>query len=547
MLGQRVRECGLRVAERARSLDAGQVASSAATVLANTWPALLVGSLLVLWGIGWRLDHPMANYQSWQADENASLYAIRHIRPPTFSTAPWLPWGTGLFYQVFALKTVVTLGGAISASPWEVLLLGRLVVWASAMGAIGMTYVIGRRLFGNAVGRLAALLLAVTPGFVINSHYLKVEIPMVCWLLIAVWACLNLIEHQSMGWCVGAAALVGYAASVQYSGAIGIAALVTGVVLSPRLDRRRVLRLAPPALVVAFLFGTPYAAITPIRWEQAVRWVMHLNRMGQPYTVSRPPALIDYPLHVFPLAFTVPLIITATIGAALATHRLGRRLLPIWAVVAAHFALMSFDNQRLVRYTVVLAPFVALFAAQALVSIGIRRLFRIPAGMAAIAVFAVALLFASAYVRGFGERDPRAQALSWLEGHAAPGSEIAISTEHPLDVPQTQQVGYRPVEVGRTVAGLEANPGHRYLVISDYPLLWYEQAISHYPQIQAFLAAVRRDYCQVATFENQQKLFFFDAVPRHAKLSQDWLHPNPRITILERRALTPGTCTIFER
>ena len=74
----------------------------------------------------------------------------------------------------------------------------------------------------------------------------------------------------------------------------------------------------------------------------------------------------------------------------------------------------------------------------------------------------------------------------------------------------------------------------RYLILSDM-----HRAVGRHPSEERFFAYVRSRYCEVARFENSQKLGPIDAKPRGRKLSYDSLYPNPRVTILARRQ--PGS------
>jgi hypothetical protein len=70
---------------------------------------------------------------------------------------------------------------------WSIVL-GRLVVVALAVGCVYVTYRIGTVMRGRATGRLAALLLSLTWGFLVLAHEVGEDVPaLLFFLLLAYW------------------------------------------------------------------------------------------------------------------------------------------------------------------------------------------------------------------------------------------------------------------------------------------------------------------------------------------------------------------------
>jgi hypothetical protein len=470
--------------------------------------------------------------KSWQDDENGAVSAVGQISFPFFDPR-WLPWGTALFYQVYVLKEVVALGGILSVSPRELMILGRLAVYASAIGAVTAVFLLGRKLFDAWTGKVAALLLAVSPGFVITAHYFKVEVPMVFWLLVTLLAIFEMRRTARMRHVVISGLLVGYTASTQYSGAILVAAAALAL-FQARLHRAAdAAKWFVVAVAGGFLFGTPYALLNPPNFYAGLRLDATINHAGSAYTPARPPAWIDYPVHVLPYSLTLPILLIGAAGLVVAVVRERTRLLPIWGLLLTYFLVLGLDNSRIVRATVPVIPLLALFAAYVLGLCRRSRAWRIAANAVVAAVTAFAFVFALAYVNAMAKTDPRVQAAVWIEREIPRGTAIAQSTTYFLDVPQLAAIGYRPIEVSDKVEALATAPS-RYLILSDMELLPNEQALAYHPEMKAFLSYVRSHYCERAYFENSQKLLGINAKVRHAKLPFDWLYPDPRVTILER-------------
>ena len=515
-----------------------RLAYSSGRVMIEIWPAYALGSVLILVGFKWGLPNGRLVPLSWQADENAARYATSAISFPFFH-ASWLPWGTALFYQVYVLKTIVSLGGLLYVGDRGILVLGRFMVYASALGAITALYLLGRSLFDVWTGRAAALLLAVMPGFVITAHYFKVEVAMSFWLVLTLLATFKMRRTGTIRDVAIVGLLTGYTASTQYSGGLVLAPVVTALIQAKPVGMRRALAILGGTVVAGFLFGTPYALLTPRAFYSGLRMDTLINHQGMAYTPARPPALIDYALNVAPYSITVPILIVAAFGLVVALVRERARLLPLWAMLAVYAVLLSADNSRIVRATTPVLPIVALLAAYGLAKLRGLRWMRIPSLGVLALVTCYAFLFSLAYVQAFASVDPRIQASQWIERRIPAGTRIAIGTTHYLDVPQLANFGYSTVELRGSAARLNAvRP--RYLVLSDMSLLPASQALTYNPATSAFLSVIRSNYCELARFENSQRLWWINTKPRDGSLSFDWLYPNPRITILERRDGSTG-------
>jgi hypothetical protein len=512
------------------------------TVVRDVWPAWLLASFLILHGFSWGLPSRPYVAVSWQADENGAVWAVQQIGFPLFYP-PWLAWGTGLFYETWILKEVASVGGLFSQNDRSVLELGRIVVYLSSLGAIAGVYVLARELFSRFAGIVAALVLSVSAGFLYTAHLFKVEDAMVVWFVFALWASQRLLVSGRSVDVVIAGLLVGFATSTQYSGATVVPAGLVALWKAPLADRRRGFILYAVAVTCAFLAGTPYALLYPPRLISGLRLDYNINREGIAYIVARPPALVDYAVNVLPYSLGVPILLAAAAGLILAAVRLRLRLLPIWAFLATYAVLLSSDNSRLVRATLPLVAVGAVFVGYLASAVARTRALRVVAVVGVATVVAYGFLFSLSETQVFARPDPRVQASRWLGVHVPRGTRIATASRYYLTEPQLDYIGYHDVEVGRHGEDL-ARAHSRYLILSDTNLLPWEEAISHYPEVSRFVMFVERRYCQLAQFENSQKVWWINSKPRRGSIPFDLLDANPRITILRIRE--PGeNCARF--
>lgn len=503
------------------------------TIIKNLWPAYLLASILILCGFWWSLPNAYQN-KSFHFDEDIGVWAVQYISFPQFNPHVF-NIGTGFFYQVYLIKLALTAGGLLHAGITETLLIGRSVVFASALGAITVLFLLGSKLFDAATGRLAALILAVLPGFAINSHYFKADVPLTLWILLTILVVYQFLDTGNPKLIFLLGLLVGYTTSVKPNG--GVLLLVGFVVMVMRPPKAHKLLAWTSYLAcvgIGFVVGEPLVLL-PHVWPEIIRDLRHLrvvNRSGLIYHVARPPAWIDYALNVFPFSFTGPMLIASAVALVWVLVRWRTKSLPILTFLAAYYALLSIDNWRLVRYTVPILPFAALFLAAFVMAFRERRVAWRLAVTAVSALIIYAFTFSLSYVRVMAATDPRNQASRWIDEHVPKPQAIPEVYTFFLQVPQIELIGYKKVDVGVSIADLQKAKSP-YLVVSEAATSEYFQAIEYYPNVKEFFQFIAANYSEVAHFENSQKLLFVDS-KRGSKIPEDWLHPNPRITILIR-------------
>jgi 4-amino-4-deoxy-L-arabinose transferase-like glycosyltransferase len=503
-------------------------------ILRYIWPAYVLASVLILRGFHWSLPSAYQD-KSFQADENAAVWAVNQIHFP-HASPHWFPWGTGLFYQVYLMKLIFTVGGLLHATDYWMLVMGRLVVFASALGALTALFVLTRKIFDTWTAQLATCIFAALPGFVINAHYFKTDVPMTCWMLVTLVFAYRLLDTGNPRDVLWLGLLVGYTASIKYSaGLLLIVGLVT-IAMARRKFHKSFSWISYLLCVgLGFAFGEP-VALRPSNWKDiftALRWVAGLNRLGVPYHVARPPAWIDYPLDVMPYSMTAPTLLAAAAAFLWVLLKRRREFLPVLVFVVIYYPLLAMDNWRLVRYTVPFLPFAALFVASLVAHLRKRPVIGSLSIAAAYAILIYAFLFSFSYVRVMAQEDPRIQATRWIQQNLPAEPPIPTVPAWDLDNAQLRMIGYPKLDVNFHAPEL-ASATSPYLIFSEWGTSFYLQAIGYYPEKKQFFDYIDANYTELIHFENSQKLLFINS-KRGSMLPQDWLHANPRITILIRR------------
>ncbi len=204
------------------------------------------------------------------------------------------------------------------------------------LGTLGMTYLIGRRLWGPPAGRLALLILAVMPGFVHVTHWILVDNALMFFVAAACWCLTEAYLAQRFGFlalagvCAGGAflakGLIG-PIMIALGGAGLLAAWIKQHGWSRLLSFRNLVR---HALALVFLAGLAGAWMLALRraggpelW-QAWFWDNHVGRFLAPAPQLGHKAWAGYYLAAIPLCL-LPWLVAWLIALGGAGRKLWRR------------------------------------------------------------------------------------------------------------------------------------------------------------------------------------------------------------------------------
>ena len=390
-------------------------------------PLLLVATVLCLVGIEWSLPSAERNsfypseevrmevvtmtdgthpyYGLWpidsrHPDEKGFLAALSRINPGRLDFVPeGLVYGHMYVYLSGAAIFVAKLAGFVTLTsdrlfyalnPEEmarIFLVGRLLTALMGVLAVAMVYLLGWRLFDDArIGALAALGLTVSPVFVLESHYMENNVPMLLFLLLGVFGTWQIAEKNG-GPCryVLAGVLIGFAISNKPSAAF-IGALVPMVhFYLYRLSRLWLLPVLAIGVVAGFLVTAPAFVIAPeVAMEGSLPGVANLQKMDVIATLRGFVALHGWPLSLWlvagsvyvivravrnrqlPHVFLAVLIVSATSPLFIGSGSFTRYTLPLLAASVIGASLMSLEllaSHRVRRWPVIAGLVVVLGSA----------------------------------------------------------------------------------------------------------------------------------------------------------------------------------------
>jgi hypothetical protein len=382
---------------------------------------------------------------------------------------------SGLYGVLFGWRGVVQ---AFAEDPATFYVVGRTLTALMGTATIAVVYGLGTRLYGTAIGALAAVFLAVNLLHIRDSHFITTDVPLTFLLAVSVWFASRYWQagRRRDAWWSGLFA--GLAASMKYPGGVALLALFLAHLGRPHPAGGRGRAVVGPPLVGAavlalagFLAGTPYAAITPVAFVRGV-----LSELREVHTVqfgneADMPGYLFHLLHSFPEGMGYLPYALALVGFVWAVARPGWREAILLAFPVPYFIVIGTWSSRFERYVLPLLPFLAILAALGLARLvgaarerldgragGPLRAMSPAAGLA----LAIALVVGPEVVRVvhwhvlFARPDTRQLAGAWIEEQIPSGARIAMEPYSPAIRLSPAMVRAERERLGDTVAAVVA-------------------------------------------------------------------------------------------
>jgi hypothetical protein len=328
--------------------------------------------------------------------------------------------------------------------PTRVFVAGRLLTALMGTATVAVTARLAWHLCGRGAAVIAGLLLAVAPLHVVNSHYVKHDVPVTLLIVLAYlayWRLWSESERPELTVTTGhyrpiaiAAAMTGLAFATHYYAIFLAIPLAWSVARGAATTTEAMKRIAVAGAISAavFFIGSPFILVEPgtaLRDIQANRQIVVDRAVGElGYGAS---ALRYLKLLVFD-TMGVGTAIVAAIGVAIGLVW-GTARTPWLLAFPVPFLLFIFSTYPASRYLVPLTPFLAIFAAIAFES-GAARWPRARRAVP-LAVVACAGIAAFESVRTdlfIRQTDTRTLARDFIEAHVPAGATVLTQ---PYSVP----------------------------------------------------------------------------------------------------------------
>jgi len=414
-------------------------------------------------------------------------------------------------------------------------------------------YALSRRMWSNLLAAFCALLLALAPLHVLNSHYGTVDVTQTLFVALALLFSVRLVERGRWQDCVWAGLAVGLAASTKYSGLMVVVAPLMAVVLScgnkatgrraPDIARKILIVLG--AAVVAFALTSPFTFLAWSEAKQGILYELQHMRVGEPLAVAAEPNGLWFHAKNLLSPGAGPIVVLALVGWVMAVVSRHRQLLPIAVFACLWVVMIGLANVRYTRYEVALLP--------ALVILGIYPLAQLLRGrrgyrwagylLVAVCVGPI-LLWTGQVCSGLARCDPRGEAGQEILRVTPADGRIGVVREPWFDVP--------PVDYCNGGAVLRRNPLWRLyrrpvreLMITDLNQELLAAPAPHTFVLSEFnsRAGLRAGDARTTGFvlallTSYERQGRYGGLPLSFvpwELGSDWLYPWPQIQIFVRK------------
>jgi len=537
------------------------LSTGAAAVIA----LVVVAACVRIWGLRWGLPDSTHLF-SYHPDEYHSLRGLLSLALSGDLNPHFFNYGSLYLYLVSAAG-VLGHGVLISSLSLETLpealrawtLDARVVSVLAGVLTVVTVYVVARRVWSSLLAACCALLLALAPLHVLNSHYGTVDVTQTLFVALTLLFSVRLVESGRWQDCVWAGLAVGLAASTKYSGLLVVVAPLTAIVLSwgnrasgrCASDAARKMLIVLGAAVVAFALTSPFTFLAWSEAKQDILYELQHMRVGEPLAVAAEPNGLWFHAKNLLAPGAGPIVVLALVGWAMVVVRRHRQLLPIAAFACLWTVMMSLANVRYTRYEVALLPALVVLGAYPLaLLLRCQRSYRW-AGYLLVGVCVVPILLWTGQVcSGLARCDPRAEAAQEILRITPADGRIGVVREPWFGVP--------PVDYCNGGAGLRRNPLWRLyrrpvreLVITDLNQeLLSTQAphtfvLSEFNSRAGLLAGDARTtgfvLALLTSYEMQAR---YGGLPLSFvpwELGSDWLYPWPQIQIFVRKSLSSAT------
>jgi hypothetical protein len=397
--------------------------------------ALMLAFLFCLHGITW------GRVEDWNRSSIA-MRGLRALRPADYMKPPFHTYFNHVLV-VWPIDAVMKIAHVpkerMKIANSAKLIGSRLVTIALYLGTIALAFSFSSTSYGRFSAVVIAFAFATSAGFVTNAHFLTVDMPLLFWMLAALWAALRLASSPTTRSYAIAGFLTGIAVATKYNGlAVGIALLAAHLFATKGESIRsiilsRLLAIGLGLILLGFWFGCPTAPYEPKRfWHDFIyNYTVTPRYSGQPDrpnylgALGRIPEIVGIPgaILIAGLAILSCILILKRRDPSNAATR--GFILSAAVFLLYIFKIGTFPRTE-TRYVLPAIPFLILMIGPALQTFERRKW--------ALALLLPVLIYNCLCSYLVGKRfndDPRLKAQLWMMRNVPPASIIESSGTSP--------------------------------------------------------------------------------------------------------------------
>jgi 4-amino-4-deoxy-L-arabinose transferase-like glycosyltransferase len=482
-----------------------------------------VAAIVRFWGLAFGLPHTQA-----RPDETHIIEAARTMlsgRLPRFYDYPWLyiallsvlyvgyyVWGA--LFGVFG-----SLADMVASWPnhWEpFFLISRAMAAAFGAATVLVVFRLGRRLWGDTAGLVAALFLALAFIHARDSHFGTTDTALTFFITASVMLLVEAHASGRQSLFALAGVVGGLGAATKYNALLLLAPIVASYLGHLFASRDRAEAIRDPRLftygipfLMAFGVGVPFVVLDYPNFARAMEEFQRSMARGDP-RLGLSNGWIHHLEFSLRYGLGIPLLVAGVAGSAWFAMRSPGQAAIVLAFPLAYYAVAGSLRNLYFRYTIPMVPFVCLAAAFAVcqaarwlgarVQIAERQ--RLLTFAAVMLLSAVVILPSAIDVWRFdrivSRTDNRVVVSQWFEEHVPAGSSVLQSGSRYGLAQFDRKLGYREWvwDGGAMIFRVEGRPATGepdWIVVQDSPLPSSTQDL--------VTQLLSRDYVLVAAFK----------------------------------------------
>lgn len=529
-----------------------------------------------------RLSPYFDQLRTYHPDEQYILKVLsrmareRDIHPRSYIYGPFF------FYQIGAGVATANILGCIPggtdtmyflAHPEQIApiyLSGRLVCVFFSIATVALTFLIGWRTGGTALGTVSALLVVFLPLFCLASKFIKPDMPAVFWGTLSLWFALKVMESGKWKNYLLSGVCVGLAAGSKYPAAITGGYLLMFHLLQNRntpqnraLFSKDVLKLlgGGGACICTFMLTNPASILDARCFFSDIHWVSNVLRSGS-HISNLWDGIICYGQDAILYTMGVPAVVMILAGMILALCKRDRFGLGVTPIIITFFFFACQGRPGSEAYLLPVYPALALLAGKAMLFSGKQCLYLkhslqstfcsrqnsekiladgvhvhknsaiIISALVCSFTLVTTLSYSWAYISIAGRENIRLTAARWINTNIPEGTDIGYK-QYP--------VGYRAVMVSPLRYHLMSSDLDDNCLEAEYYLDHsFEWEFSNWhdriKERDVVSSPPSSDYIKLIEFENIPQVFWGLLELRRTHMLSPYIEVvSPRITIYQRK------------
>lgn len=494
---------------------------------------------LRIWGIGFGLPYV------YHYDEHFYVNTALKLGAGVMNNPPYTPTGlpnilSGEYAGYYVVGKVLGVfaspqefEAAYRSDPTVFYLLARLTIAVLSTATVLVLYLLGKTAADPTTGLKAAGLLTVSFLHVRDSHYSVPDIAMPFFVVLAVGLATVGVRHGKRRYTYLASVAGGLAVAMKWTGLpVAVAVWWASVCVESEAQKSTIGKLLNQTVVftillfaLGFALGSPQILINPAPYLNEVLGQYGAGQAGG-FEIWQVDTLPGWLFYGKTLLYGVGVVLLA-LGIAGGLRRLisvvktgDKMSVLLLSFPLTYYMLMGSTRHYFARYALPLVPFMALFAAEAIVTVwawGAARRTRLGWCLAALLVVAAIAQPLAQSIRHdllLTRQDTRTPAKQWIEATIPGGAKIAIDWPvygPPLSTPE------RVVPYSNKVYDVTILRGTG---LSDRPVAWYREQGFDYLIASSFIYNIPLVYED----RDAERRAFYASLDQELKLVQEF-HP----------------------